>query len=269
MIFLRHDVDLKPTEVRLSEKIANTIAIVASTPPNHPLYHYYDHSRKTKPRAHKGSLHASFQSNLADIFKRFEDIQQPDSTKPLPLTPNFGGLIIPEKGKAVKSIQALKPSTTHFIIYSDGSKIEGKNTAAAWCENSGHCSTHKLGHESEYGIFKAEYMGFILALQLMKQSFQVTTRTVNIILDNQGVVKDLAKKKTSSRALSHKITATEHIRKVWTIAPHVKISLRWCPGHQGIIGNKTADKLANVAAKKPVPPSHIDKSTAKKPLGLG
>lgn len=104
-------------------------------------------------------------------------------------------------------------------------------------------------------------MGFILALQLMKQSFQITTSTVTIILDNQGVVKDLANKKTSSRALTHKIMATEHIRKVWSTAPHVKIILRWCPGHKGIIGNETADKLANAAAKKLLPPSHTDKST--------
>lgn len=130
-IFLRHDLDLKLPEVRLSEKIASTIAIIASRPPNHPLYHYYDHSRKTKPRAHKGPLHAYFQSNLADVFKRFEDIQQPDSTKPLPPNPNFGVLIIPDKEKTIKSIQALRPSATYLIIYSDGSKIEGKNTAAA------------------------------------------------------------------------------------------------------------------------------------------
>lgn len=94
---------------------------------------------------------------------------------------------------------------------------------AAWCENNGHVNTRQLGKETEYGIFEAEYVGFILALQLMKDSFQVTTRQVTIVLDNQGVVKDLAHKKTSSKALTHKIAAIDYIREVWMTAPHVQI----------------------------------------------
>lgn len=171
-------------------------------------------------------------------------------------------LIIPEKEKAIKSIQVLRASPTHLVIYSDGSKVEGRNTAAAaWCENTEHCNTHQLGKETEFGIFEAEYQGFILALQLMKHSFQRTTRQATIVLDNQGVVKDMATKKTTSKALSHKTEAIELIRQVWVSAPHVRITLRWCPGHKGIVGNERADKLANTLAKKPLPPSHKGKST--------
>lgn len=116
VIFLRHDLDLKPPEVRLLEKIANAIAMIASKPPDHPLFHYDKHSCKTKPQAHKKPLHAYFQSDLADSSQRFENIQQPNSTKLLSSTPNFG-VLIPEKEKAMRSIPALKSSKTHLIVY--------------------------------------------------------------------------------------------------------------------------------------------------------
>lgn len=36
-LFLRHDLDLKPPNVRLTAKIINTIALIASRPHTHPL----------------------------------------------------------------------------------------------------------------------------------------------------------------------------------------------------------------------------------------
>lgn len=170
-IFLQHDLNLVPPTIRLTAKIANTVALIASRPPSQPLYHFYQHAKTTNPQSHKAPLHAYFQSPTAEIFKAFVDIQQPDPSIPLPTTPNFTTLIIPEKEKAIKSIQVLKPSNVHVIAYSDGSRIEGKNTAAAaWCANTKHFSSSQLGKEHEYGIFEAEFVGFIHALRLAKHS---------------------------------------------------------------------------------------------------
>lgn len=261
-VFLRHDLNLQPPEVRLTAKILNTVAIVASKPPSHPLYYFYIHARKTKQAAHKGPLHAYFQSSYADVFQRFANIQQPDSTQPLPQTPNFHTLIIQDKERAIQAIKVLKTGPSHVIVYSDGSRFDKKATAAAaWCENTKHYSTHQLGREDEYGIFKAEYVGLALALQLGKHSITRTTRQITIVLDNQGVVKDMSHKKTTSQALSHKIKAVHIINDIYSLAPGVKITLRWCPGHEGITGNEEADRLATTTAKNPLPQSNHEKPT--------
>lgn len=242
---------MQPPGVRLTAKIANTVALIASRPPSHPLYHFYQHARKTRPQAHRSPLHRYFQSQTADLFKNFADIQQPDPSSPLPPTPNFSTLIIQDKDKAVRATEVLKPSTSQIIVYSDGSCIEGKNTAAsAWCANNQNFSSCQLGSETEFGIFEAEYVGLIQALRLAKHFIQPSTRQITLILDNQGVVKDMSHKKTSSCALSHKIAATQLIKDIELIAPRLKTALRWCPGHVGIEGNKRVDKLATTAAKK-------------------
>lgn len=203
------------------------MALIASRPPSQPLYHFYQHARSTKPVAHKSPLHAYFRSPTADIFKAFEEIQQPDPSVPLPMTPNFKTLILPDKEKAIKAIQVLRPSNAQVVVYLEGSRIEGKNTAAAaWCANNKHLSSEQLGKANKYGIFEAEFVGFILALRLARNSILPTTRQITIVLDNQSVVKDMSHKKTSSSALTHKTTATKMINKIRVVAPSTKIALR-------------------------------------------
>lgn len=260
--FLKYGFDLKPPEIRLTSKILNTIAIVASKPPSHPLHAFYAHSQKTNPKAHRGPLHAFFQSLYADVFEHFREIQQPDPTQPIPSTPNFGTFLIKDKDQVIKATAALRPVPSQVIIYSDGSRIEKKNTeAAAWCENTKDFYTQQLGKATEYGIIEAEYGGLIIALQLARHAFRTSTHQVTIVLNNQGVVQDMSTKKTSSQALHHKIKANSILTNIAEQAPGVKVTLRWCPGHRGVEGNEEADKLTNGAAKRPLPPDYADKPT--------
>lgn len=261
-VFLRHDLSLKRPDIRITARIMGSIAIIAAKPPTQPLYHMYQHAKETKPQSHKGPLQAYFQSTYADVFRVFHSIHQPDPSIPLPPTPNFATLIRPDKESAIKSIQALKASNVQTIVYSDGSRIEKKNTAAAaWCENTKHFNSTQLGKATEYGIFEAEFVGFILALKIAKHSFSHTTRQITIILDNQGVVRDMATKKTSSHALNHKIDAIKVINDIHDLAPAINVTLRWCPGHKGIVGNEKAEVLATTAAKKKLNEGHQDKPT--------
>lgn len=71
----------------------------------------------------------------------------------------------------------------------------------------------------------------------------------------------MSHKKTTSSSLTHKTTATELIKTIKTVAPYTKISLRWCPRHEGIEGNTHADHLATTAAKAPLPDKNIEKPT--------
>lgn len=156
MLFLRHHFDLQPPEIRLTSKILNAVAIIAAKPPTHPLHSFYAHAQRTNPRAHKNPFHAYFQSPLADTFRHFNKIQRPNASIPLPLTPQFNTLIIKDKEKTIRAAQALRPVPSQIIVFSDGSRIEEQNTAAAaWCENTGHHSTQQLGKATEYGVSQA------------------------------------------------------------------------------------------------------------------
>lgn len=119
-LFLRHDFDLKPPDIRLTSKILNTVAIIAAKPRSHPLAHFYAHARRTIPQAHKGPLHAYFQLTQADTFRRFVDFQQPEPATPLSSTPNFTTLIIKYKNRAIRVAEVLRPGESHTIVYSDG-----------------------------------------------------------------------------------------------------------------------------------------------------
>lgn len=118
-----------------------------------------------------------------------------------------------------------------------------------------------MGRESNYGIFKDEFLGLILALRLAYNPFGPITRQIRIVLENQGVVRDMATKNTSLRALSQETNKIDLIKWIEGAAPQTKITLRWCPGHEGLEGNKQAEKLANTTARKPLPGDHSSKPT--------
>lgn len=62
-------------------------------------------------------------------------------------------------------------------------------------------------------------------LKLAKHSLLPTTRQITVILDNQGVVKDMEPKKKLSLALAHKVKATNLIKEIKLTAPHTRIAL--------------------------------------------
>lgn len=66
----------------METKIMNTIATISAKPPSHPLDSFYKQAKNTNPQAHKGPIHAFFQSPLTDYFNQFSYLQQPDPTGP-------------------------------------------------------------------------------------------------------------------------------------------------------------------------------------------
>lgn len=165
-LFLRPDLDMKPPEIRLTAKKLNTIALIAAKPPTHPLYHVYQPAQDPSPQAHRGPVHSFFQSETSNTLSQFTDIQHPNPTINLPETPNLWTLIFPKNNRATNSIQDLKTSTAHTMMYLDSSRVKGKKTAAAaWYKNTKHFYTFQLGKEIEYGIFKAKFKGPALALE--------------------------------------------------------------------------------------------------------
>lgn len=71
-------------------------------------------------------------------------------------------------------------------------------------------------------------------------------------------VKEMASHKSSLPSLIQKTLALTIAGFIAKSHPQTRITLRWCPGHSGIKGNEIVDRLANTAAKKKLPPGHVD-----------
>ncbi|KAG0151723.1 hypothetical protein CROQUDRAFT_463154 [Cronartium quercuum f. sp. fusiforme G11] len=75
----------------------------------------------------------------------------------------------------------------------------------------------------------------------------------------RGVIKDIATSKTNSPLLTNKTEALTTAYYINRAAPHIKITLRWCPGHKDILGNERVNQLAKKATSNKLPNDHIDK----------
>lgn len=107
------------------------------------------------------------------------------------------------------------------------------------------------GHLS--GIYQAEYRGVQLGLKLVLEHATPATHVASIVLDNQGVVKDLKSNSSSVSSLDNRHTTFKHLQCILHSHPQLRVVIRWCPGHKGIPGNKTVDKIANSLAKRDLP----------------
>lgn len=257
-IFLYHDLNLLQPETRLTNNTLKFIARISAKPTTHPLKHYFDKAKRNHPKAHLDPFDSFYRHELAQTFAEYLDQSPIDPTNPLPVPNNLDFIIQENKKTAIAGTKILLPSPEHLTIFSNGSRIPGKNTAAAaWCANSRHQHVKAIGLERLHGIFEAEYSSLIMGLRLAQRSMNVTTRRMSLILDNQGVVKDMKNfKATKSSAIKLKNTALLIARSVALSHPQVRIAICWCPSHKGIKGNKIVDKLARKTAEKNLPQAH-------------
>lgn len=160
-------------------------------------------------------------------------------------------MIRADEERAKSEAKHLRTSNHHLIIYTDGSRLPKDNTAAAaWSQRSKKSMNEGLGPARSHGIYKAEYRGLHLGLTLALREASALTRIVTIILNNQSVIKDM-------RSLTHSLTSLLDKQRAYTILmyierayPGARVMIRWCPGHEGIKGNKIVDKLAKATAKR-------------------
>lgn len=87
---------MKPLKVWLTQRIKNTMAYIVAKPLNHPLLNLYRQAKQTNPPADKAPIQAYSQSSVADVAIWFVDMQQPESTIPLPYTLKFNTITQPE-----------------------------------------------------------------------------------------------------------------------------------------------------------------------------
>lgn len=259
-VFLRHDLSMTPPAARLQSKVLSFMARSLAKSTAHPFHKLIQQSQASIPRSHRNPFHTFFLHPLHAEFKEYV-IQlpvDPASTLVRPL--NLSTIIQKNESIAKSNAVQLKPSAQHLLIFSDGSRIPGKTTAAAsWCANDGTSRSEHLGPAAAHGIYQAEYCGVPLGLKMALEKATPRTKRTTVVLDNQSVVKDL--KSTSHSASS--LTNRQHTFKILNCLnqgfPQMQVTVRWCPGHQGIPGNKAVDKIANSLAKQPLPVPFTDR----------
>ena len=221
---------------------------LATLPPEHPLYKLVRSSNNRQVKKHRTPLHALF-NNVTFNPSTIEKIPTKPRDPALAGKPPFSVSIAPNKEA---SIQEDRHATETAKLYSDGSAYKGKVGAAAVliCPGRPTRTLHfHLGPDTEHTVHKAELIGTILALHLIKTE-KDKKASFSIGIDNQAALEAYH---SSMRKPAHHV-AREALRlsnmlKKQTRGKNFSLKLRWTAGHTGIPGNELADKEAKRAAQ--------------------
>lgn len=257
-VFLWHDLNMTPPNARLQSKVLSFMARSLAKPTSHPFYKLIQQAQLPTPKRHRNPFHSFLLQPLYNQFAEFITQLPVDPASNLTRPGNLSTIIQANGSVEESNTKQLKPSNQHLLIFSDGLRIPGKSTeAAAWCANDRLSRTEHLGPATSHGIYQAEYCGVQLALTMALDKATAHTMRTTIVLDNLGVVKDLHSNSHSISSLDNRQQTFKMLNYLHHGFPHMQITVRWCPGHQGIPGNEALDKLAN-ALKKPLPDSFTD-----------
>ncbi|KAG2156708.1 uncharacterized protein EDB93DRAFT_1062896, partial [Suillus bovinus] len=97
-----------------------------------------------------------------------------------------------------------------------------------------------LGMIEEHMVYKAEIVGMILAVQILKEERGQRGGTMSLGVNNQAVIQATI---TFQSQPGHYL-----VDKTLTSKDNNQLIIRWSPGHVGIKGNEAADKEAKKAA---------------------
>lgn len=258
-VFLRHDLNMTPPSARLQSKVLNFMARSLAKPSSHPFYKLILQAQLSTPKSHRNPFHTFLLHPLHDQFAGFITQLPVDPASTLKRPENLSTIIQVNEHIAKSDTILLKPSTQHLLIFSDGLRIPDKTTAAAaWCANDRLSRSEHLGPASTHSIYQAKYRGVQLGLAMALEKATAHTMRTTIVLDNQGVVKDLQSNSQSISSLNNLRQTFKILTYLHQAFPHMRVTVRWCPGHQGIPGNEAVDKIANALAKQPLPGSFTD-----------
>jgi ribonuclease HI len=135
-------------------------------------------------------------------------------------------------------------------VYTDGSGKDGKIGAAAVLYKNGRKKSDLrflLGSDTEHTVPEAEGVGLVLGMELIRREY--SAGRASIAADNVGSI---------TRSMSIQVAPSQHIwemmLKRWGMTKRkhtgLRLTIRWIPGHEGVVGNEEADRLVNMAVKK-------------------
>jgi ribonuclease HI len=158
-------------------------------------------------------------------------------------------MVIEERAKAKAEAEAVEggPGLT---IYTDGSRMESGaagysvvwRKAQRWVGIKSH-----MGYNQE--AFDTECAALARALEVATRR-QTPPVKVTIFTDSQAAMARIASEEPGP-GQKYAIEARRWTRALRESRPEVEIEIRWCPAHEGIVGNEKADEWAKLAAEEP------------------
>lgn len=177
-----------------------------------------------------------------------------DPSDVLTRPPNYTTIIQDNKTTAKIEVNKLTATLEHVVIFTNGSRIPKRTTAAAaWCKNTHKSEAEHLGPARTHGIYQAEYKGVQMGLAIALRTAPIHTRRTTILLDNQGVIKDLQSNKLPITSLDDRKETYKRLTYLHRTFSNMRVNIRWCPGHAGVHGNEIVDEIANKKAKTKLP----------------
>ncbi|XP_054259663.1 uncharacterized protein LOC128984372 [Macrosteles quadrilineatus] len=129
-----------------------------------------------------------------------------------------------------------------FVWYTDGSLIDGKSGFGVYCRSPRTELSGSLGQY--YTIFQAEIYG-ILACANLGLARRYQDKMIVILSDCQAALKALDSNEVTTKLV------WECFNTLCRLASQNSVTLGWVPGHVGIGGNESADKLAKKEPSTP------------------
>lgn len=137
-----------------------------------------------------------------------------------------------------------------------------------WSDATKICKSSDVGLLIEFSTYKAEVIGIILALHLLRHldlkdyGLKMTQQiTATIMLNNKGIIQTIQKGKTAKPEqyiFTNIIITTQKLIHDYKINrnTNLKLWIRWKAGHVGTKGNEQADQLAKEASKGNTSPDY-------------
>jgi ribonuclease HI len=176
-------------------------------------------------------------------MEEIEAVRQPATWK------SSTAVIVPSSKEDAEKAENL--DTAEWKIYTDGSGIDGRIGASAVLFHKGEERASMrlcLGEATHHTVFEGEGVGGCLALALLRKQANVEG-PVTIIVDSQPAILATS---NASPTPSHWIWDAWHTQLTALAKKHPRavVTIRWAPGHIGIVGNERADEEAKRAAQR-------------------
>lgn len=234
--------NLMPFHLLISKICLQAALRYATLPDTHPLAKTARRASLRNIKRHRSPMH-----DLMAMHKtKPHGMEKMSFIRTAAGAPKVFTTIIEDREQAMR-VPAPKPGELH--IYTDGSGIDNEIGAAATTvppKGTRKTLRYYLGNANQHTVFEAELIGLILATKIANDAKNL--RKLDLLIDNQAAIKALEDDTATARSylIPILIKALERLK-----AKNKRLctTIRWVPGHEGVMGNEVADEEAKKAAK--------------------